>query len=623
MLSANIKIFEKINFANRLYSLDNVSQRKYHKNKTFAKIDNNANSFINIKNFDILKLKKMPYFRRKKNYFNYGDKKLKEIPLSFEIRNNDEKKILIKEINRSSSELKLQNKEMKKYQELYSNIKEQNNTNQIILYQIMNEEKEKEEQKENLDNIKPKKLKENNKSKSDNELPFTSLNSEKKKDEILSDIRKVKEEEPLSNKDAETDKQEFFLTKTLFSEKSSKKNIFAQTARNHINSLNVMKKNLFSLRIERNKKLLNRIKSKNHSSQINFLKKELDFYNKAIDKDEQKLEIFKKKEKISKFIEAQNELELQNKEIIELIKIYKEYKNKIKEFNIVIHFYKVKNENLVASINEIKNKIEKTYNLEKEDMEQDIPKLESDKKILEKQSLLYKTENEKIKKELDEYKKKEILLNEYIQNNEKFLKEKEQNNLDIINMYKLEQKLKQKMELKNAKIEKLKKDNSEINVYITKIAKDRRNKIMKKTKDEQIEKEKIEKIKNEINDINQKIQKYNYEKDVNECELEIEVNNQKDLIKEQENKIEDLKKNDEYIQNDIETLNNELEIINNDIKNKNYELELLVKSLEDLTNQKKLEDEIINMNEMNIKLKEENEKLLNFYKKKKNLNINN
>ena len=59
---------------------------------------------------------------------------------------------------------------MKKYQELYSNIKEQNNTNQIILYQIMNEEKEKEEQKENLDYIKPKKLKENNKSKSDNEL---------------------------------------------------------------------------------------------------------------------------------------------------------------------------------------------------------------------------------------------------------------------------------------------------------------------------------------------------------------------------------------------------------------------------------------------------------------------
>ena len=175
------------------------------------------------------------------------------------------------------------------------------------------------------------------------------------------------------------------------------------------------------------------MKNKQHLSKINFLKKELIYYDKAIDKDNKKLEVFKRNEKISKYIQAQNELDLQNKELEDLIKLYNEYQKKIKEYSAVIYFYQIKNDNYVSIINNINNKIEKNFQPTKDNWEQDIPKMETDKKSFEDHFTLYKSENDKIKKENEELKKKEKTLIEFIENNLNYLKERNKNNDEINN----------------------------------------------------------------------------------------------------------------------------------------------------------------------------------------------
>ena len=87
----------------------------------------------------------------------------------------------------------------------------------------------------------------------------------------------------------------------------------------------------------------------------------------------------------------------------------------------------------------------------------------------------------------------------------------------------LEQKLKQRLALKTIKLEKAKKNNSELNKFNIKIAGDKKNKIAQNAKDLQEEQEHIEKIKKEINNINMEIQKYNYQNDVQETEIEMEI----------------------------------------------------------------------------------------------------
>jgi hypothetical protein len=74
------------------------------------------------------------------------------------------------------------------------------------------------------------------------------------------------------------------------------------------------------------------------------------------------------------------------------------------------------------------------------------------------------------------------------------------------------------------KLEKSKKNNSELNKFNIKIAGDKKNKIAQNAKDLQEEQEHIEKIKKEINNINMEIQKYNYQNDVQETEIEFEIN---------------------------------------------------------------------------------------------------
>ena len=563
-MSLKSKSPERKKFAQRLNSLENNNAKRRKKNTTFLNIDKNVNSFINSKNYDILKYKKFPYFRRKKNYFNYDYKKYSDFPLSFDIRNNEEKKKLIKEINRSYIELRLQNKEMKKYKDLYGTIKEQNKTNQYILDQIINEEREKVDLKNNSN----QKTQENNRSKSENDIIITAINSEKKKEEPLSDKNSDKIE-PLSNRD--TDKKDFFLTKTLIMSKQSRKDLFSKTSRGSI-----IKNNLLSPKTKGNKILLNYMKNKQHLSKINFLKKELIYYDKAIDKDNKKLEVFKKNEKISKYIQAQNELDLQNKELEDLIKLYNEYQKKIKEYSAVIYFYQIKNDNYVSIINNINNKIEKNFQPTKDNWEQDIPKMETDKKSFEDHFTLYKSENDKIKKENEELKKKEKTLIEFIENNLNYLKERNKNNDEINNTYIIEQKLRKKLELKNTKMEKAKKINDELNDYINKTAFNKKYKLEEKIKNEQNEQEKIKKINKEIISINREIQKNNYQNDVEDNEMEMEINSKNDFIKEQIFEIEKLNVDEELLNEEINELNNELKLISNKINEKNNELKKLV-----------------------------------------------
>ena len=563
-MSLKSKSPERKKFAQRLNSLKNNNAKRRKKNTTFLNIDKNVNSFINSKNYDILKYKKFPYFRRKKNYFNYDYKKYSDFPLSFDIRNNEEKKKLIKEINRSYIELRLQNKEMKKYKDLYGTIKEQNKTNQYILDQIINEEREKVDLKNNSN----QKTQENNRSKSENDIIITAINSEKKKEEPLSDKNSDKIE-PLSNRD--TDKKDFFLTKTLIMSKQSRKDLFSKTSRGSI-----IKNNLLSPKTKGNKILLNYMKNKQHLSKINFLKKELIYYDKAIDKDNKKLEVFKRNEKISKYIQAQNELDLQNKELEDLIKLYNEYQKKIKEYSAVIYFYQIKNDNYVSIINNINNKIEKNFQPTKDNWEQDIPKMETDKKSFEDHFTLYKSENDKIKKENEELKKKEKTLIEFIENNLNYLKERNKNNDEINNTYIIEQKLRKKLELKNTKMEKAKKINDELNDYINKTAFNKKYKLVEKIKNEQNEQEKIKKINKEIISINREIQKNNYQNDVEDNEMEMEINSKNDFIKEQIFEIEKLNVDEELLNEEINELNNELKLISNKINEKNNELKKLV-----------------------------------------------
>ena len=563
-MSLKSKSPERKKFAQRLNSLENNNAKRRKKNTTFLNIDKNVNSFINSKNYDILKYKRFPYFRRKKNYFNYDYKKYSDFPLSFDIRNNEEKKKLIKEINRSYIELRLQNKEMKKYKDLYGTIKEQNKTNQYILDQIINEEREKVDLKNNSN----QKTQENNRSKSENDIIITAINSEKNKEEPLSDKNSDKIE-PLSNRD--TDKKDFFLTKTLIMSKQSRKDLFSKTSRGSI-----IKNNLLSPKTKGNKILLNYMKNKQHLSKINFLKKELIYYDKAIDKDNKKLEVFKRNEKISKYIQAQNELDLQNKELEDLIKLYNEYQKKIKEYSAVIYFYQIKNDNYVSIINNINNKIEKNFQPTKDNWEQDIPKIETDKKSFEDHFTLYKSENDKIKKENEELKKKEKTLIEFIENNLNYLKERNKNNDEINNTYIIEQKLRKKLELKNTKMEKAKKINDELNDYINKTAFNKKYKLEEKIKNEQNEQEKIKKINKEIISINREIQKNNYQNDVEDNEMEMEINSKNDFIKEQIFEIEKLNVDEELLNEEINELNNELKLISNKINEKNNELKKLV-----------------------------------------------
>ena len=57
----NNKLLEKKKFENRFNSIDIDISKKSYKSKTFLGFNKNINSFINSKNFNIIKCKKVSY----------------------------------------------------------------------------------------------------------------------------------------------------------------------------------------------------------------------------------------------------------------------------------------------------------------------------------------------------------------------------------------------------------------------------------------------------------------------------------------------------------------------------------------------------------------------------------
>ena len=115
-----------------------------------------------------------------------------------------------------------------------------------------------------------------------------------------------------------------------------------------------------------------------------------------------------------------------------------------------------------------------------------------------------------------------------------------------------------------------------MNDYINKTAFNKKYKLEEKIKNEQNEQEKIKKINKEIISINREIQKNNYQNDVEDNEMEMEINSKNDFIKEQIFEIEKLNVDEELLNEEINELNNELKLISNKINEKNNELKKLV-----------------------------------------------
>ena len=376
---------------NKYESNSNREKNTLQKNRKFL----SNPKFINKKNLDILQNRHLPNLK-KNNYFQYDTTKEKttnqvSVPIPYR-RNNShnnnyfydqqrEKEKLIMEINQSNNELKSQDKELKKFQNLYGTIKRENLANQFLLYQIMNKEKKKE--KEN----NKEQSKENNKTETEKEIIL--------KDQISTNNNNDKNS--ISNKDdkysnSNIDTHSFFLTGTnLLSDIVSKNNYTNYS--NKAKSTNRKNKTCY-------------LKNKKDSSKLKLLKKELDYYIRTINEDTKKLEKFKENHKISGYLQAKGELDKKNQELDDLMKISKALQEKIKDHDMVIYFYKLKNNNFITLINEIKKRIEAKHKPIFSNLEKRVKKLESQKEILENQNKIYKTEIDTLKEENEKNKKK-------------------------------------------------------------------------------------------------------------------------------------------------------------------------------------------------------------------------
>ena len=442
----------------------NESNSTRENNSLKTRNNSNQKSFINSKNLDILQKRRLPHLNRNKNYFNYGINSLnKEKPGDInsyrrinsnknKFINNDPviKEKLIMEINQSNNELKSQNDEIKKFHDLYGTIKKENLANQFLLYQIMNKEKNKKKKKEK-EIIKEQK-KRHNKTEVEKEITLKdqiSTNNNNDKNSVSN------KEEKKSNSNSNFDTHSFFLTGTNINfDKCNKTNYSKKTKSTNMKKNRTYYKDFYS--------------SNRESSKFRLLQKELDYYIKTIDAHSKKLEKYKENEKISGYLQAQKELNKKNKELDDLLKISSGLQEKVNEHDMVIYFYKLKNENFISLINDTKKRIDIYHKPNYANWEKRLKKLESQKAILENQNKLYKTENERIKDENEKNKKKEENLDEFFEKNKKFLEEKTKNTLEMTNSYSNEQRLKQKIDLKNKKIEKMKKSNKDLDEYMTK-----------------------------------------------------------------------------------------------------------------------------------------------------------
>jgi hypothetical protein len=321
-----------------------------------------------------------------------------------------------------------------------------------------------------------------------------------------------------------------------------------------------------------------------NSSKLKFLKKELDYYIKTIDIGTQKLEKFKENQTITEYLRIKEELDKKNKELDDIINKSNGLQVDINDHDMVIYCYKLQNEKYLSLINDIKKKITSKYKPMLSNWEKRVQKLESQKEILEKQNKLYISEIDKMKEINQKNKKIENELKEFLEKNEKYLDEKTDNNLEITNSYNIEQRLKQKIEIKNRKIETIKESNKELNIFIIKSEEDRKNKLIQKAKNEQIQKEKINKIVEEINNINKEMQKNSFKNIIELKNMENETKNNEEIIKEQKKEIEYLNLNEKKIINDINNLNKDLDIISKESEKQKNEMQLLIKIFKELKN---------------------------------------
>ena len=536
------------------------------KNKKFSN-----HKFMNEKNLDILNNRRLLHLKKNNNFKYTTSKEKITNQISYKSNNSHnnnpfysdrrDKEKIIMEINQSNNELKCQGKEIKKFQNLYGAIKKENLENKFLLFQIMNKEKNKKD-------IYKEQSKENNKTETEKEIVLKeqiSTNNNNDKNSISS------KEDKYSN--SKFDTHSFFLTGTnLLIDKESKNNNL-----NKAKSSNIKKNKTCYLKHYNNYK---------ESSKLKLLKKELDYYVRTINEDTKKLEKFKENHKISGYLQVKEELFKKNKELDDLAKISYGLQEKVNDHDMIIYFFKLKNNNFTSLLNEMKKKIDTKYKPIFANLKKKVKKLESQKEILDNQNKLYKTEIGALKEENEKIKKKEIELKEFIEKNKKILEEKIKNNLELTNAFNNEQKLKQKMDLKIKKIGKLKKSNKDLIEYITKIEKEQKDKLIRKTENEFIQQEKIKKICKEINDINKEVQKYSYKSIIDEKNMENEINKNNEILEVQYKEVEYLKNKEKKIVNDIKNLNKKLEKISEESKNQKMEMELLIQNFKDIKNKK-------------------------------------
>ena len=552
-----------------------------NKNESYNAKSLTALNKSNYKN--ILKRRRLPYLNRNKNYFNNDNKKKKAAtPFSNKIqlnsifdRNEKEKEKLIMEINQSNNELRYQDKEIKLIQNLYGTIRQENLANHYLLNKLLNKDKSA--------NISVDK---NNKTETEKEIMHANNDNSQKEDYSNSKNNdKISEIKDDQNSNSNADNQSIFLTGT---------NIFDKNSNNN---------NCISSKMKKNRTFVcNEQKNWKESNKFKLLMRELKFYDKALKDDIEKIQKLKENKKVLGYIQAQANLDKKNKELEDLIKISNELQEKINEQDMIMYLYKIKNDNYISLINDIKKKIKDKYKPSFINLEKRLKKLESQKETLEKNSNLYKSEIARIKEENENDKKKEEKLKKEIDDNKKILDEKDRNSTELTQSFNNEQRLKQKIDLKIKKIEQMKEINNELNQLINKTEEEKKNKLIQFEKDEKIQQDKIQKILKEINDINIEMQKYSYKKEVENSIMESEMNKNEEIINEQKNDIEYLKNNEKNILNEINKLNKELEDISKETKNQKEELQILKQKIKI---------------KQNIKLKEENENLVQLFNEKK------
>ena len=536
-------------------------------------------------NNNILKRRRLPYLNRNKNYFNNDNKKKKATtPFSNKIhlnsifdRNEKEKEKLIMQINQSNNELRCQDKEIKIIQNLYGTIRQENLANHYLLNKLLNKDKDKSANTS---------LDKNNKTETEKEIMRANNNNYLKEDYSNSKNNdKISEIKDDKNSNSNADNQSIFLTGTNISDKNSNNN------------------NCISLKMKKNKTFVcGEQKNWKESNKFKLLMRELKFYDKTLKDDIEKIQKLKENKKVLGYLQAQANLDKKNKELEDLIKISNELQEKINEQDMIMYLYKIKNDKYISLINDIKKKIKDKYKPNYINLEKRLKKLESQKETLEKNSNLYKSEIARIKEENENEKKKEEQLKKEIDDNKKILEEKDRNNTELTQSFNNEQRLKQKIDLKIKKIEQMKEINNELNQFINKTEEEKKNKLIQFEKDEKIQQEKIQKILKEINDINIEMQKYSYKKEVERSIMESEMSKNEEIISEQKSDIEYSKNNEKNILNEINKLNKELEVISKESKNQKEELQILKQKIKI---------------KQNIKLKEENENLVQLFNEKK------